>query len=130
MGYNILKTRKGKLEAKLKAELASSKPSLENMLKFVDDYEKDNLSTIKNLKRDKSVDTKRINGALHSTIKAHGPITKLLIGSATKRIYGALLENKPKTKIISAMEVSWQMFQLTVWIGLLTYFIYNCIKII
>jgi hypothetical protein len=33
---------------------------------------------------------KLINGALKQTINAHGPITKERIGSATKRILGAL----------------------------------------
>jgi len=33
---------------------------------------------------------KLINGALKQTINAHGPITKKHIGSATKRILGAL----------------------------------------
>ena len=33
---------------------------------------------------------KAINGALRSTIKAHGPITNVWIGSAGKRIMGAL----------------------------------------
>lgn len=33
---------------------------------------------------------KLINGALKQTINAHGPITEKRIGSATKRILGAL----------------------------------------
>jgi len=96
MKFDILKTRRGKLEAKIKLELANHAPNIDNMLKSIDDYEKDNLETIDKLKKDKLVDTKKINGALKQTIKAHGPITMLLIGSATKRIYGALLEPTPK----------------------------------
>jgi hypothetical protein len=40
---------------------------------------KNNLATIDKLKRGKTIDTKRINGALKCTIKAHGPITMVLM---------------------------------------------------
>jgi hypothetical protein len=33
--------------------------------------------------------------------KAHGPITMVLIGSASKRIYGSLLNNHSETEIIN-----------------------------
>jgi hypothetical protein len=90
-------TRRGKLEAKLKVELGKPIPNLEAILKHIDIYEKDNLDTINILKKEKIYVAKRINGALKSTINAHGPITKLLIGSASKRILGSLLSNeKPK----------------------------------
>jgi hypothetical protein len=32
--------------------------------------------------------------------KAHGPITMVLIGSASKRIYGSLLNNHLKQKLL------------------------------
>lgn len=38
-----------------------------------------------------------ISGALINTINKHGPVTKLLVGSAAKRVYGAIqnvLESK------------------------------------
>jgi len=95
MKFDILKTRRGKLEAKLNVEIFHtnlSEISMEKILKAIDEYEKDNLETIEKFKKQKLVDTKRINGALKQTINAHGPITKVLIGSATKRVYGALLE--------------------------------------
>ena len=92
MKFNILKTRRGKLEDKISKELVFEKPKIETILKAVDEYEKDNVDTIEKLRKDKTFDTKRINGALRQSIDAHGPITKLLIGSATKRIYGALLD--------------------------------------
>jgi len=38
------------------------------------------------------LDTKRISGALKSTIKEHGPITKNNISSAAKRIFGSLMQ--------------------------------------
>lgn len=90
-------TRKGKLIHNIKTELNSSKPNIENIISYVDDYEKDNISTIQHLKKDKIYDLKRINGGLKQTIDAHGPITKTLIGSASKRIYGALLTNTNKS---------------------------------
>lgn len=37
-----------------------------------------------------------IVGGLRDTIRAHGPITKLLIGSAAKRILGILLAKEKK----------------------------------
>lgn len=100
MRFDILKTRRGKLEAKIQFELDKAAPNIENILKSVDDYEKNNIETIEKLRKTKLVDTKKINGALKQTIKAHGPITMVLIGSATKRIYGALLEPTPKETLL------------------------------
>ena len=94
---SILQTRRGKLEEKLRLELKTN-PSVESILVYIDEYEKANLATIEKLKREKVLDTKRISGALKQAINAHGPITKILIGSATKRIYGALLINPTKNK--------------------------------
>ncbi len=100
MKFDILKTRRGKLEEKINKELLSITPNTEIILQHVEEYEKDNLETIDKLRKNKLIDTKKINGALKQTINAHGPITKLLIGSATKRIYGALLDTtiKPREK--------------------------------
>lgn len=39
---------------------------------------------------------KIVIGGLRETIRAHGPITKLLIGSAAKRITGTLIARKKK----------------------------------
>ncbi len=101
MRFNVLKTRVGKLQTSIKNELDKPSVSLEAIMTHINDYEKDNLATIDKLKRDKKIETNRINGALKSTISAHGPITKLLIGSATKRIYGSLLaDEKPKINLI------------------------------
>jgi hypothetical protein len=80
----------------LKRELIKESPNINNILKFVDEYEKDNLDTIDKLKRKRKIDIRRINGALRQTIDVHGHITKVLIGSASKRIYGALLTNNKK----------------------------------
>lgn len=91
MSFDILKTRKGKLKEQLELELTKANPEMDKILEIIDIYEKDNLDTIKKLKREKHLDVRRINGALKQTINAHGPITKELIGSASKRIYGTLL---------------------------------------
>ena len=91
MAFNKLKTRKGKLKEQLELELTKANPDINNILEIIDIYEKNNLDTIKKLKREKHLDVRRINGALKQTINAHGPITKELIGSASKRIYGTLL---------------------------------------
>lgn len=98
MKFNLLKTRRGRLRVSLKEILGTSLTTekLEQVLNVVDDYENDNLETIAKLKRSKTVELNKINGALKQTINTHGPITKILIGSATKRIYGALLDNHNK----------------------------------
>jgi len=96
MNFSIFKTRNGKLKNKFVNSFLNKKiteKDIESMMTIVDEYEKANLSTIEKLKKDKSRESKRISGALKQTIHAHGPITKELIGSATKRIYGSLLQD-------------------------------------
>lgn len=92
-----IRTRRGKLRTSITEELKKESPSLELILSFIDEYEAANLETIRKLKRDKEVTTKKLNGALRQTINAHGPITMQLIGSATKRIWGTLLVPKKET---------------------------------
>lgn len=99
MAFDILRTRKGKLKNQLEDELSKEHPDVNKILEFIDLYEKNNLDTIKKLKRLKQLETRKISGALKQTINAHGPITKDLIGSAAKRIYGALLEPKQESFI-------------------------------
>lgn len=91
----IFKTREHKLKNKIINEL-NNNPDINNIMKYIHDYEKDNLETIDKLRREKIIETKKINGALRQTINAHGSITKELIGSATKRIYGSLLDSNKK----------------------------------
>jgi len=91
--------RKKRLYNKILTELKNSNPNVDKIISYVDDYEIDNLKTIKQLRKDRVYDIKRINGGLRQTIDAHGPITKLLIGSASKRILGALLTEKPNKKL-------------------------------
>jgi SOS response regulatory protein OraA/RecX len=102
MKLNLFKSRRGKLKAKLENKLLNkviTEKDINDVITFVDEYEKANLATIEKLKRNKTVDLNKINGALKQTINAHGPITKDFIGSASKRIYGSLLDSeKPKKK--------------------------------
>lgn len=104
--FNIIKTRRGKLKDKLERSFLNKTigpNDIELILTMADEYQKDNLDTISKLKREKLIDTRKINGALRQTINVHGPITKVLIGSASKRILGALLSNKKNTKHIYKM---------------------------
>jgi hypothetical protein len=94
------KTRDGKLKNKIENEITKSKPDMGLIMGFVRDYEQDNLNTINKLKKNKKAELKKINGALKQAINAHGPITAVLIGSASKRIYGSLLLNEPKPEEI------------------------------
>jgi len=86
----------------LEKELESIIEDDENILLVINlfsKYEQSNLELINKLKRSKTIETNKINGALKQTINAHGAIDKRLIGSATKRIYGSLLNNEePKFK--------------------------------
>lgn len=104
------KTRRGKLKQQLEQKIGGvliSETEIEKILLIVDEYEKDNLSTIEKLKRTKTLDVNRINGALKQTINAHGPITKVLIGSATKRIYGSLLDDNNNKLSFYERVVKW-----------------------
>jgi hypothetical protein len=87
------KSRKSKLEESLTEILSGNTKNIDAILNCVDEYEKDNLDTINKLKRVRQLELKKINGALKQTIDSHGDINKVLIGSAAKRIWGALLES-------------------------------------
>ena len=97
MRFNPLKTRLGRLKSKITKELSNDNPNIDKIIEAVEYYEKSNLDTIVKLKKNKLNTTKRISGALRQSIKAHGPIELKSIGSATKRIHGALLDHKIKT---------------------------------
>jgi hypothetical protein len=95
--------RKATLRKKFNDELKNNLPDIEKLLTFVDEYEESNIITIDKLKRKKVLDLKKINGALKQTIDAHGNITKMLISSASKRIYGALLV-PPKKNLLEKVK--------------------------
>lgn len=101
----MFKSRKDKIKGVLEHNYGDklSEKEINEILLVFDVYEQDNLKTIDKLKRDKIYDTKRISGALKQTINAHGPITPQYIGSATKRIYGSLLDNTKKESFIKRL---------------------------
>lgn len=100
MKFDLLKTRRGRLRSQIEIELLKTPINVDAILYYVDIYEENNLDTITHLKKEKDITTRKINGALKQTINAHGPITMVLIGSATKRIYGSLLYSTPKQNFI------------------------------
>lgn len=105
--FKSLKTRKGRLRHKKLEELLKDNPNVDEIIYIIEEYESDNINTIEKLKRDKRIELNRINGALKQTINAHGAITKELIGSAAKRIYGSLLDysNCVKFRTISIRDI-------------------------
>jgi hypothetical protein len=96
-----MRIRKTILRKKIEEELKTEKPSIDKIINYIDEYEVANLETIKKLKRKRKLEFRKINGAIKQTINAHGPITKDFIGSATKRIYGSLLEEKKENKFLN-----------------------------
>ena len=104
MGFNLLKTRSGKLENTIKNELAKAEPDLNVIMDCVYEYEKSNLATIEKLKRDKKVETNRINGAIKNFLNANPVLTKELIGSLTKRIYGSILSDEKKETFLDKLK--------------------------
>ena len=94
----MLTTRESLLKHNIRYELASENPDIEKIMVHIKQYEQNNLDSIEKLKRERKVETNKINGALKSTIHAHGPITLQLIGSASKRIMGNLLADPNKIK--------------------------------
>lgn len=84
-------SREDRLKNKIKEELSHKQPNVDNIIKAVSEFEQANLDTIAKLNRQKKIDDNKIRGALKQTIHAHGPISLEFIGSATKRINGALL---------------------------------------
>lgn len=98
MKFDILKTRRGRVGDKINNEIKKQIPDIKKILKFVDEYEIDNLKTIEKLKREKKLEINRINGAIKQFLNSHPVLTKALIGSLAKRIYGSLLSNKKTNK--------------------------------
>ena len=121
------KSREEKLRYKIIEELKKESPNTDRFAKIFEEFEKDNINTISKLKKVKKVTIKKISGALRQSINAHGPITKNLIGSATKRIYGSLLELEEDKETTSKNKVIELIFALLVLLILFMYF--SCIII-
>jgi len=92
------KTRRDKLVCCVDDELNNAYPNIDSILNCVDVYEKNNLDIIDKCNRVRKIDSNRVSGAIKQTINSHGSITKQLIGSTTKRILGAMLENNTEIK--------------------------------
>lgn len=121
MKFDIIKTRKGKLEQKIAAEIVKEHPDVNVIADAIYIFEKDNLESIEKLRKEKKVDTKKISGALKQCIDVHGPITKDFIGSATKRIYGSLLTTNKKP--IKPMDIYYKVIHTLFYSYLLYLFI-------
>ena len=80
----MIKSRKNKLENRIRDILNRKKPTVEDVLEAVEDYERNNLKTIEKLKKKKSLEVKKINGALKQTINAHGDIRANVFGFVKK----------------------------------------------
>jgi len=93
-----INTRRNKLRTRLETLVLTN--DIEGILEVFDEYQKDNLSSIEKLNRKRTAESRKISGALRQTINSHGPITKLLIGSATKRIMGALMVEKAEDNLL------------------------------
>jgi hypothetical protein len=91
---------------KLKKELEQligktiTEKEIEIIINIYKQQHKDDLSYIEKLKRKRILEIKRINGGLKQAISSHGPITKQLIGSASKRIWGSLLSNQKEPSLL------------------------------
>ena len=93
-----MKRYEKKLETEIQELYNKGELSAENIINLFKKYEESNIKLIEKLKRPRLLEKRKINGALKQTINAHSVITKELISSATKRIYGALLTNEKSKK--------------------------------
>ena len=104
--FRDYRTRKQKLRDTIIEVLKDKEPNVNLIVKATEEFESDNLNTIKKLKRKKTAVMNRINGAIKQSIDAHGPIDKILIGSVGKRIYGAILDlENEESKRISIRDI-------------------------
>lgn len=83
-----------KLEIEVQELWKTNNLSSDEIVRLFKKYEQSNINQIKKLNKRRINEHNRIRGGLKQTINAHGPIDKNLIGSATKRIYGALITNE------------------------------------
>ena len=98
-------TRRDKLESNLRDRFTNI---TDNDIKYIcdlfDDYEKNNLKMISTLKREKKVEMRKINGAIKQFLNVHPRLTKDLINSLGKRVYGAILSDKKKKTIVQHLK--------------------------
>ena len=97
---------------------------LKKIIEYVDEYEKNNIDSIEKLKKEKKLDLDIINGALKMCINDHGPITKVLIGSASKRIYGSLMINPNFNERMRFRKISLRDLVIGVILGIFLYILF------
>jgi hypothetical protein len=95
-------------------QLGVDDSKINTLIDLFNKYETNNLDKIKKLNRVRLIEHNRIKGGLKQTINAHGSIDKKLIGSATKRIYGALIDNGNSYKIDTFSFISGLVVSLAV----------------
>jgi hypothetical protein len=88
---NCFKSRKEKLKEEIGWALTEDKPSVNKLLEIFFKFEKNNLDTIKKLNKEKDVTIRKISGAVKQFLHSHPVLTKQLIPSLSKRVYGSLL---------------------------------------
>tara|TARA_Y100000389_G_scaffold42931_1_gene37564 strand:- start:4171 stop:4542 length:372 start_codon:yes stop_codon:yes gene_type:complete len=99
------RTRRSRLKHRIMGELSRTNPNIDTVIDIFEEFESDNINSINKLKRKKKVTLKKISGALKQSISAHGPITKELIGSASKRIYGNILDSENNIDKINIRDI-------------------------
>jgi hypothetical protein len=88
-----------KLDIEIQGLLKNKTITSDEIINVFMKYEDINIKTIDKLNKPRLVERNKIKGALRQSINAHGAIDMRLIGSATKRITGALITNEePKSK--------------------------------
>lgn len=109
-----------KIEKEIDELINSEDISSESIYNLFLKYESNNVKQINKLIRNRKIEVNRIKGGLKQTIKVHGPIDSKLIGSATKRIYGALLSNQPHKLVFHLNSFVWGLIAASLIIMLLT----------
>jgi hypothetical protein len=99
------RTRRSRLKHRIMGELSKTNPNIDTVIDIFEEFESDNINSINKLKRKKKVTLRKISGALKQSISAHGPITKELIGSASKRIYGNILDSENNIDKINIRDI-------------------------
>ncbi len=95
-----MRNKYNKLKSKIQELLDKGELTSDEIINVFMKYEDINIKSIEKLNKERVVERNRIKGALRQTINVHGAIDMKLIGSATKRISGALITTiESKTKI-------------------------------
>jgi hypothetical protein len=91
---NCFKSKRERLKDEIKQALEKKEPSADKLLEIFYKFEKDNLATIKKLNKEKDITIRKINGAIKQFLHSHPVLTRQLIPSLSKRVYGSLLVPK------------------------------------